>query len=116
MFENSNKQTQEKKSTLRCAPSLLFSHEEKLDTMQRGASQGGFLLLGLYEIEPFHVQNVSHAMILTHIKIPELVNTVIAAIPLPALTTLKYFVVSVLYHNLACQFPPKLVLTEGFLR
>ena len=104
MFENSNKQTQEKKSTLRCAPSLLFSHEEKLDTMQRGASQGGFLLLGLYEIEPFHVQNVSHAMILTHIKIPELVNTVIAAIPLPALTTQKYCVVSVLHHNLACQF------------
>ena len=78
MFENSNKQTQEKKSTLRSAPSLLFSHEEKLDTMQRGA--------------------------LTHIKIPELVNTVIAAIPLPALTTQKYCVVSVLHHNLACQF------------
>ena len=50
MFENSNKQTQEKKSTLRCAPSLLFSHEEKLDTTQRGAAQGGFLLLGLFII------------------------------------------------------------------
>ena len=44
-------------------------------------------------------------MILTLIKIPEPVNTVIAAIVLPAQTTLKYFVVSVLYHNLACQFP-----------
>ena len=39
------------------------------------------------------------------IKIPEPVNTVIAAIVVPAQTTLKYFVVSVLYHNLACQFP-----------
>ena len=44
------KQTQEKKSTLRCAPSLLFSHGEKLDTTQRGASQGRFLLLGLFII------------------------------------------------------------------
>ena len=73
--------------------------------MQRGASQGGFLLLGLYEIEPFHVQNVSHAMILTHIKIPEPVNIVIAAILPHALTTLKYCVVTVLHHNLAFQFP-----------
>ena len=42
------KQTQEKKSTLRCALSLLFYHGEKLDTTQRGAAQGGFLLLGLF--------------------------------------------------------------------
>ena len=48
MFENSNKQTQEKKSTLRCAPSLLFSHGEKLNTTQRGASQGGFVLFILF--------------------------------------------------------------------
>ena len=43
-----NKQTQEKKSPLRCTLSLLFSHGKKLDTTQRGASQGGFLLLGLF--------------------------------------------------------------------
>ena len=41
------KQNEEKKSTLRCAPSPLFSHGEKLDTTQRGASQGEFLLFGL---------------------------------------------------------------------
>ena len=46
-------------------------------------------------------ENVSHAMIFPHIKIPELVNIVIAAIPPPALTTLKYCVASVLHHNLA---------------
>ena len=44
-------------------------------------------------------------MILTHIKIPEPVNIVIAAILLQALTTLKYCAVSVLHRNLACQFP-----------
>ena len=42
-------------------------------------------------------------MILTHIKIPEPVNFVIAAILLHALTTLKYCAVSVLHRNLACQ-------------
>ena len=47
----SSKQNEEKKSTLRCAPSLLFSHGEKLYTTQRGASQGGFLLLGLFTVD-----------------------------------------------------------------
>ena len=44
-------------------------------------------------------------MILTHIKIPEPVNFVIAAILLLAQTTLKHCHVSVLHHNLTCQFP-----------
>ena len=44
-------------------------------------------------------------MILTHIEIPEPVNFVIAAILLLAQTTLKHCHVSVLHHNLTCQFP-----------
>ena len=43
--------------------------------------------------------------LMTHIKIPEPVNFVIAAILLHALTTLKYCAVNVLHRNLACQFP-----------
>jgi len=50
-------------------------------------------------------QNVSHPMILTHIKTPEPVNIVIAAILLHALTTLRYCAVSVFHRNLACQCP-----------
>ena len=49
---NHSKQTQETKSTLRCALSLSsFPMGKKLNTTQRGASQGGFLLLGLFRTQ-----------------------------------------------------------------
>ena len=52
------------------------------------------------QISPGVPKFSDHTMILTLIKIPEPVNTVIAAIVLPAKTSLKYFLVSVLHHKL----------------